>query len=73
MTLVNKPLNKKYPSVREVSDTERINMVKEMFATITRKYDFLNHLLSLRRDVAWRRFTVFRIREMLHVRARRRR
>ena len=33
-------------------------MVKEMFSTITRKYDFLNHLLSLRRDVAWRRFTV---------------
>ncbi|MCK9227564.1 MAG: bifunctional demethylmenaquinone methyltransferase/2-methoxy-6-polyprenyl-1,4-benzoquinol methylase UbiE [Syntrophorhabdaceae bacterium] len=62
MTLVNKPLNKKYPSVREVSDTERINMVKEMFATITRKYDFLNHLLSLRRDVAWRRFTVKKMR-----------
>lgn len=49
---------KKYPSVREVTDTERVSMVKEMFSTITRKYDFLNHLLSLRRDVAWRRFTV---------------
>jgi demethylmenaquinone methyltransferase / 2-methoxy-6-polyprenyl-1,4-benzoquinol methylase len=33
-------------------------MVKEMFSTVTKKYDFLNHLLSLRRDVAWRRFTV---------------
>jgi demethylmenaquinone methyltransferase/2-methoxy-6-polyprenyl-1,4-benzoquinol methylase len=55
---VDKPLNKKYPSVREVSDAERVSMVKEMFATVTKKYDFLNRLLSLRRDVAWRRFTV---------------
>lgn len=54
--------DKKYPSVREVSDTERISMVKEMFSTITKKYDFLNHLLSLRRDVAWRRFTVKKMR-----------
>lgn len=54
--------DKKYPPVREVSDTERISMVKEMFSTITKKYDFLNHLLSLRRDVAWRRFTVKKMR-----------
>ena len=33
-----------------------------MFSTITKKYDFLNHLLSLRRDVAWRRFTVRKMR-----------
>ena len=55
---MDKPSSKKYPSVRDVTDTERIGMVKEMFATVTKKYDFLNHLLSLRRDVAWRRFTV---------------
>lgn len=55
---MDKLSNKKYPSVRDVTDTERISMVKEMFATVTKKYDFLNHLLSLRRDVAWRRFTV---------------
>ncbi len=42
----------------KVTDAERISMVKDMFATVTKKYDFLNHLLSLRRDVAWRRFTV---------------
>lgn len=54
--------DKKYPSVREVTETERIGMVKEMFSTITKKYDFLNHLLSLRRDVAWRRFTVKKMR-----------
>ena len=33
-------------------------MVKEIFSTITGKYDFLNHFLSLRRDIAWRRFAV---------------
>lgn len=59
---MEKPVKNKYPSVRAVSDTERVSMVKEMFSTITRKYDFLNHLLSLRRDVAWRRFTVKKMR-----------
>ncbi|MBP1750410.1 MAG: ubiquinone/menaquinone biosynthesis methyltransferase [Deltaproteobacteria bacterium] len=48
--------------MRDVTDTERIGMVKEMFSTVTKKYDFLNHLLSLRRDVAWRRFTVKKMR-----------
>ena len=54
---MDKLSGKKYPSVRDITDTERISMVKEMFATVTKKYDFLNHFLSLRRDVAWRRFT----------------
>jgi len=49
---------KKYPSVREATDAERIDMVKEIFSTVTGRYDFLNHFLSLRRDVAWRRFAV---------------
>jgi len=39
-------------------EADRIRMVKDIFATITGKYDFLNHFLSLRRDVAWRRFAV---------------
>jgi len=51
-------MEKKYPSVREVTDRERILMVKEIFSTVTKRYDFLNHFLSLRRDIAWRRFTV---------------
>jgi demethylmenaquinone methyltransferase/2-methoxy-6-polyprenyl-1,4-benzoquinol methylase len=59
---MEKPVNKKYPSVRAVSEAERIGMVKEMFSTITGKYDFLNHFLSLRRDIAWRRFTVKKMR-----------
>lgn len=59
---MERPVDNKYPSVRDTSEQERIGMVKEMFSTITRKYDFLNHLLSLRRDIAWRRFTVKKMR-----------
>ncbi len=32
--------------------------IRRMFAAISRRYDFLNRLLSLRRDVAWRRAAV---------------
>ncbi len=59
---MEKPVDNKYPSVRTATDSERIGMVKEIFSTITKKYDFLNHLLSLRRDIAWRRFTVKKMR-----------
>ena len=52
---MEKSARRKYPSVREVTDAEHIGMVREIFSTITGKYDFLNHLLSLRRDIAWRR------------------
>jgi demethylmenaquinone methyltransferase / 2-methoxy-6-polyprenyl-1,4-benzoquinol methylase len=48
----------RYPSVREVTDEQRVGIVKEIFATVTGRYDFLNHFLSLRRDVFWRRFAV---------------
>jgi len=55
---MKKSKNSKYPSVKKVSDTERIGMVQEIFSTITGRYDFLNHFLSLRRDIAWRRFAI---------------
>ena len=55
---MEKPVDHKYPAVKTVTDHERISMVKEIFSTITGKYDFLNHLLSARRDVAWRRFAI---------------
>ena len=32
--------------------------VKEMFSDIAHRYDLLNKLLSLRRDVYWRKFAV---------------
>lgn len=55
-------MKRKYPSVSETTDAERISMVKDIFGTVTDKYDFLNRFLSLRRDMAWRRFTVKRMR-----------
>lgn len=58
---MEKHMKKEYRPVKEITDSERIGMVKEIFATVTPRYDFLNHFLSLRRDVAWRRFTVRRM------------
>jgi demethylmenaquinone methyltransferase / 2-methoxy-6-polyprenyl-1,4-benzoquinol methylase len=55
---MEKPTKRKYPRVSIVSDRERVAIVKDIFSTIPGKYDFLNHLLSLRRDVAWRRFAL---------------
>jgi len=52
----------KYPQVKMITDQERIRMVKEIFSTITGKYDFLNRFLSLRRDVYWRKFTAKKMR-----------
>jgi demethylmenaquinone methyltransferase/2-methoxy-6-polyprenyl-1,4-benzoquinol methylase len=49
-------MGNKYPEIKTISDQERIRLVKEIFSTITGKYDFLNRFLSLRRDVAWRNF-----------------
>ena len=59
---MEKRVDKTYPSVREVTDGERVGMVKEIFSTITPRYDFLNHFLSLRRDIAWRRYAVKKMR-----------
>ena len=55
---MEKRIKGKYPGVRAMTDHERISMVKEIFSTITDRYDFLNHFLSLRRDIAWRRFAI---------------
>jgi demethylmenaquinone methyltransferase/2-methoxy-6-polyprenyl-1,4-benzoquinol methylase len=39
--------------------------VREMFAAVAPRYDFLNHFLSLGRDIAWRRRTARALREVL--------
>jgi len=49
---------KEYPSVQEMNDEHRIGIVKDIFASVTDKYDFLNRFLSGRRDVAWRKRAV---------------
>ncbi len=55
-------MSRKYPRVNKISDTERVRVVKEIFSTVTSEYDFLNHFLSLRRDISWRRFAVKKMR-----------
>ena len=49
---------KEYASVQEMNDEQRIGIVKDIFASVTDKYDFLNSFLSGRRDVAWRKRAV---------------
>ena len=49
---------KEYSAFQEMSDDQRIGIVKDIFASVTDKYDFLNRFLSGRRDVAWRKRTV---------------
>ena len=49
-------LRREYAPVKDLKPDDHIKMVQDIFSTITGKYDFLNHLLSFRRDVAWRRF-----------------
>ena len=39
--------------------------VRDMFASVAPRYDFLNHFLSLRRDVAWRNSAAREVREIL--------
>jgi demethylmenaquinone methyltransferase/2-methoxy-6-polyprenyl-1,4-benzoquinol methylase len=54
MKLNEKPL-------RQWSDQEKIAAVKQIFNEVTPYYDRMNHLLSARRDVAWRRFAIRRL------------
>ena len=54
--------NKSYPPVNQMDDRERIRMVRHIFSTITGKYDFLNHFLSLRQDIVWRKSAVRKMR-----------
>jgi demethylmenaquinone methyltransferase/2-methoxy-6-polyprenyl-1,4-benzoquinol methylase len=57
-----KRIHKEYPPVSGMTPSERVNLVREVFTTIPRRYDFLNRFFSLRRDVAWRRFAVRKMR-----------
>ncbi len=39
--------------------------VRSMFAAVAHRYDFLNHFLSLGRDIAWRRATARALKDIL--------
>jgi demethylmenaquinone methyltransferase / 2-methoxy-6-polyprenyl-1,4-benzoquinol methylase len=53
---------KAYPLLAKASKKQHTEMVRDIFATIPEGYDLLNRILSLRRDVAWRRFAVGKMR-----------
>lgn len=53
---------KRYPDLQDVPPERHIRMVKEIFSTVTSRYDFLTHLLSFYQDVLWRRFATRKIR-----------
>ena len=45
-----------------MSPAGQTSVVREIFTTAHGRYDFLNHFLSLRRDVGWRSFAVEKMR-----------
>ncbi|HUW42054.1 MAG TPA: ubiquinone/menaquinone biosynthesis methyltransferase [Rectinemataceae bacterium] len=49
---------KRYLPASGPDPKRRGRLVKELFAEVSPTYDRLNHLLSFRRDIAWRRKTV---------------
>ncbi|MDD5167420.1 MAG: bifunctional demethylmenaquinone methyltransferase/2-methoxy-6-polyprenyl-1,4-benzoquinol methylase UbiE [Syntrophales bacterium] len=49
---------KSYPSVKSLTREEHLGMVREIFSTIPSRYDMLNRILSLNRDVSWRLFAI---------------
>jgi demethylmenaquinone methyltransferase/2-methoxy-6-polyprenyl-1,4-benzoquinol methylase len=53
---------KKYPPLTAQSAAERVRVVRQIFSSVSRSYDFLNRLLSLRLDEGWRAAAVERMR-----------
>ncbi|MCJ7832886.1 MAG: ubiquinone/menaquinone biosynthesis methyltransferase, partial [Deltaproteobacteria bacterium] len=55
------PISKSYPSIKDLSEEQRVKIVQRIFSSVTDRYDFLNHFLSAGRDKAWRRFLIKRL------------
>ncbi len=51
---MDKKLTRDYPPVNRMNQNQKVEVVKDIFSSITNKYDFLNRFLSLRQDLAWR-------------------
>ncbi len=51
-------MKKNYPPVIQMNQKQKVGIVKDIFSSITNKYDFLNRFLSLRQDLVWRNKTV---------------
>lgn len=54
------------PNERTARELEHARAVREMFAGIARRYDFLNHFLSVNTDKRWRRLVRKKLENILH-------
>ena len=52
---------RRYPPVAAMTAAGQTGVVRDIFTTVHGRYDFLNHLLSLRRDVGWRAVAIGRM------------
>ena len=59
---MSKKITRDYPPVSQMNQNQRVEIVKDIFSSITNKYDFLNRFLSLRQDLNWRKKTVMQMR-----------
>jgi len=55
------------PLGRDGDEASTGSAVRRMFAAVAPRYDFLNHFLSVGRDIAWRRATAHALRGVLSV------
>ena len=53
------------PTERTAREMEHARAVREMFAGIAKKYDFLNHFLSVNTDKRWRRLVSKKLKDIL--------
>ena len=51
-------MERNYPPVNQMNQKQKVEIVKDIFSSITNRYDFLNGFLSLRQDIVWRNKTV---------------
>ena len=51
-------MKRSYPPVNQMTQKQKIRIVKHIFSSVTNRYDFLNRFLSLRQDIRWRNKTV---------------
>ena len=54
------------PNERTARELEHARAVREMFAGIARRYDFLNHFLSVNTDKRWRRLVRKKLEDVLN-------
>jgi demethylmenaquinone methyltransferase/2-methoxy-6-polyprenyl-1,4-benzoquinol methylase len=53
------------PTEKTVDELKHARAVREMFAGIATKYDFLNHFLSVNTDKRWRRLVAEKLKDVL--------